>query len=267
MQGECCETVEQVEQGLSSISTRVVKLKELKKQTTIHVKGLGWSEYHAAWSVNGKQHAAEYSTHHLKCIIAGSCLKKKQAIKPTISLPSRIPLPSLGVQTADARAKNEDDAALSSEMENKCNEERLRLINEGLRDEMRLRQPSYAPESQVGMKLQYAFRYADADETDEMIEWCAGEATKVSNGSNLRNIGNGPKYQRKGGAVEVQWEADTAKGEGISYSIAEIKKTLFNCCDEFGWRLHYDMPWNSTPLQAACKAKENNVEEESTHNI
>jgi len=99
---------------------------------------------------------------------------------------------------------------------------------------------------------------------DKIIEWCTGEVTKVSNGSNLRNIGNSPKYYRKGSAVDVQWEADAAKGEGISYSIAEIKKTLFNCYDEFGWRLHYDIPWNLIPLQAAYKAKENNVEEEST---
>ena len=60
-------------------------------------------------------------------------------MKLTISLPSRRPLPLLGVQTVDARAKNEEDATLSSEMENKCNEERLRLTNERFRDEMRLR--------------------------------------------------------------------------------------------------------------------------------
>ena len=124
-------------------------------------------------------------------------------MKPTISLPSRRPLPLLGVQTIDTRAKNEEDATLSSEMENKYNEERLRLINEGFRDEMRLCQPSCAPELKVGMRLQYAFRNTDAHRTDEIIEWCTGEVTKVSNGSNLRNIGNGPKYYRKGGAVEV----------------------------------------------------------------
>ena len=133
-------------------------------------------------------------------------------------------------------------------MENKCNEERLRLINEGLRDEMRLRQPSYAPDLKVGMKLQYAFRYTDENEKDEIIEWCTGKVTKVSNGSNLRNIGNGPKYFRNGGAIEVQWDADAAKGEDVSYSIVEIKKTLFNCYDEFGWRLYFDIPWNSLPL-------------------
>ena len=132
---------------------------------------------------------------------------------------------------------------------------------------MRLRQPSCAPELKVGMKLQHAFRNADACRTDEIIEWYTGEVTKVSNGSNLRNIGNGPKHHRKGGAVQVQWDADAAKEEDISYSIVEIKKTLFNCCDEFSWRLCFDIPWNLIPLQAACKAKENNDKEESAHDI
>ena len=153
MQRECYKAVKQVEQGLSSISSRVAKLKELKKHITIYVKGLGWSEYHTTWSVNGKQHTVEYLTHHLKYIITDSCLKNKQANKPTISLPSRRPLPSLGVQTVDVRAKNEDDTTLLSEMENKWNEERLRLINKRLSDEIQLCQPSYAPEVQVRMKL------------------------------------------------------------------------------------------------------------------
>ena len=267
VQGECYKTVEDADQGLATISSQAGKLKELKKHITIYVKGLGWSEYHTAWSVNGKPHSVEYLAHHLKYVITDSSLKNKQATKPAITLPSRRPLPSLGMQTVDARAKNEEDATLSNEMENKSNEERLRLINEGVRDEMRLRQPSCSPELEVGMKSQYAFRHTNEDETCETIEWCTGEVTKVSNGSNLRNAGNGPKYHRKGGAVEVQWEANEEKGEDISYSIVEIKKTLFNCYKECGWRLHFDIPWNSLPLQAACKAKENEEDQESAHDV
>ena len=124
-------------------------------------------------------------------------------MKLTISLPSRRPLLSLGVQTVNVRAKNEEDTTLSSEMENKCNQEQLRLINKGFRDEIRLRQISCTPELKVVMKLQCAFRNTDACGKDEIIEWCTGEVTNVSNGSNLRNIGNSPKYYRKGGAVEV----------------------------------------------------------------
>lgn len=242
-------------------------MKGLKKQITMCVKGLGWSEYHTAWSANGKQHSMEHLTHHLNRIITGSASKNKQGIKSAISLPSRRPLPSLDIQTVDIRSKNEEDATLSSEMKSKCNEERLRLINEGLRDEIRLRQPSYAPHLKVDMKLQYAFRCADEDESYKIIEWCAGQATKVSNGSNFKNIRNGPRYFRKGGAVEAQWDANAVKSQDVSYSIVEIKKTLFNYCNKFGWRLHFDAPLNSIALQAACKAKNNNDEEEFTHDI
>ena len=93
---------------------------------------------------------------------------------------------------------------LFNEMDIKYGEERLRLINEGIRDEMKLRQPSHAPYLSVGTRMQHAFRHTEENGENEIIEWCTGKVTKVSNGSNLRNTGAGPKHYRKGGAVEVQ---------------------------------------------------------------
>ena len=179
-------------------------------------------------------------------------------------MPSRNKLPSLGMLTVDVRAQEEEDEDALASMETNCNEERQRLIEEGLRDEMKLRQPPFTPDLHVGIKMQYAFRYTYAEESDGFIEWCNGTVHKVSNGNNLRNTTNGSKHYKKGGAVEVKWDADASKNEDVSYSIVQIKKTLFNCYDEFGWRLFFDVPWNSIPLQMACKAKEKNNEEEST---
>ena len=60
VQGDCCKTVQQVEQGLAKINTQTGKLKVLKNNITMHVKGLGWSEYHTPWSANGKQHSIQF---------------------------------------------------------------------------------------------------------------------------------------------------------------------------------------------------------------
>ena len=271
IQGECYKTVDEVERGISGILTQTGKLKELKRVITIYVKGLGWSEYHTPWSIriDGKQrqHTVGYLKNHLIHIITDSTAKNKQVIKPSINVASRKDLPSLGVATVDVRETDEKDNLLINEMNDKCSEERLRLINQGIRDEMRLRQPSYAPDLCVGNKIKYAFRCTEDNGDDEIIEWCTGEVTKISTGSNLRNTGAGPKYCRKGGAVEVQWEADLSKGEEVSYSIVEIKKSLFNCYEEFGWRLFFDIPWNSIPLQAAYEAKEKIAESEFANDI
>ena len=170
--------------------------------------------------------------------------------------------------TVDARAKEEEDVNAQASVEDNCNEERQRLIEEGLRDEIKLRQQPFAPDLHVGIKIQYAFRCADAERSDELIEWCTGTVVNTSDGNNLRNTTNAnanrPEYYKKGGAVDVKWDTDASKNEDDSYSIVKIKKTLFNCYDEFGWRLFFDVPWNSIPLQMACKEKEKNNDTEST---
>ena len=65
------------------------------------------------------------------------------------------------------------------------------------------------------------------------MEWYKGNVKRVSDGTNLRNAsGSGPTFYKKGGAVEIEWHADEDKGEKITYSIEEIKKSLFNSYEE-----------------------------------
>ena len=87
--------------------------------------------------------------------------------------------------TTDVRAKVEENSNLQDPMQNKCNEQRQRAIGEGLRDEIKLRQPPFAPDLHVGTKMQCAFGHTDGEGKDEIIEWCTGTVTKVSNESNL----------------------------------------------------------------------------------
>ena len=126
--------------------------------------------------------------------------------------------PQLGELTADIRVRVEEDNDLMNDIELKWNETRQRLINEGTRDEMKLLQPSYAPDLNLGMKSQCAFRCTDEDaHGDEIIEWYAGIITIFSDGNNSRNPGKGPRHFINGSATEVQWDADVSKGEEISF--------------------------------------------------
>jgi len=49
-QGECWRTVEKVNDKLIKIKGKTSIRNILKDQITIYVKGLGWKEYHTAWS-------------------------------------------------------------------------------------------------------------------------------------------------------------------------------------------------------------------------
>ena len=90
-------------------------------------------------------------------------------------------------------------------MKDKCTELRTRIIEDGLRDKMKLRQPSYTPTLVPGIKIQYTFRYANKDdENDELIQQCTGSIITVSDSSNLRNPKNAQRFYRKDGTVEVK---------------------------------------------------------------
>ena len=100
---------------------------------------------------------------------------------------------------------------------------------------MKLRQPNCDPALQLGVRIQCTFRCAnDDDDDDEIVERHAGKIMKVSNGRNIENPGKGNVFCRKDSAVEVEWDDDRSKVEGMRFSIVEIKKTLFNRRQEFG---------------------------------
>ena len=141
---------------------------------------------------------------------------------------------------------------------------RSRLIKEGRRDEMKLRQPASAPILKPNNIIQIAYRYFyDGNHKDD-YQWCTGTVVAVSNGRNLNN--DKGKYYSKGAAVDIQWHADSDKGEEISFSVIRIKKTLFNCYDEFGWRMYFDVEWNNIALQAAREDEMHDEEPEITQN-
>ena len=144
-------------------------------------------------------------------------------------------LPSLSVATIDSRSKDEEDKQVISTMEDHTQAKRIELVNNGKREEMSLKQVRYAPQLNVNDIIQHAFKCVNDTEKTYAMEQRTKAITKVSGGGNLRNAsGSGPKFYRKGGAVEFEWCTNEEKEEEVSYSIVEIKKTLFNSYVESG---------------------------------
>ena len=75
--------------------------------------------------------------------------KKETIIKPTILLPVRKKLPSLGFATVDSRSKDEEDKQAISTMEDQTDAKRIEPINNGKRDKMTLKQARCAPQLSV----------------------------------------------------------------------------------------------------------------------
>jgi len=73
------------------------------------------------------------------------------------------------------------------------------------------------------MRIQYTFRYANnSNDNNETIEWYVGLITKVSNNSNLKNLGKFLKFYREDSTMKVQWGTNVSKGKDKSYSIVKI---------------------------------------------
>ena len=261
--GEFWTTEEEVIAHVSQVEGVTAKRNTLKDKITDYVKGFGWDEYHTTWSVGGRPHSVEYLQEHLLHIIRDSRAKGKEKNKPKINIPLRKKLPTIGMSTVDVRAKTEEVSEDITMMESRSNSIRNKLIDRGERDEMSLKQPKYVPKLKENDVIQYALKNSDDSDDSVVIEWCTGTVVRLSDGSNLRNTtGKGPKYHRKGSAVEIKWHADEEKGEEVSYSVVEIKKTMFNCYADTGWRLFFNVRWNNKMLQSKYNIKNKNDDEE-----
>ena len=178
-------------------------------------------------------------------------------------MPMKNKPPSIGTKTHDARAKDEKYVAELNTVEEQSKSLRDSLIDSGKRDEMAMKQPKCAPELKDNDKIQFVFKHVNNETNSVTMEWCKGTVKRVSDGTNLRNAsGSGPKFYKKGCAIEIECHAHEEKGEKISYSIEEINKSLFNCYVESGWRLFFNVRWNNKLLQSRCNDEINNENEE-----
>ena len=94
----CWKSASEVNQGLRQLVTKKDKYESIEENINIRVKGFGWTQFHQAWSKDGKQYSIEFLAGKLKDIIKQ---EKKMSIpdKPPINIPQRKKLPMLGKQT------------------------------------------------------------------------------------------------------------------------------------------------------------------------
>ena len=148
-------------------------------------------------------------------------------------MPMKKKLPSLGIKTHDARKKDEECVAELNSVEQQRKSARGSLVGNGKRNKMAMKQPKCVPKLKENGTMQCALKHVDDETNSVAMEQCKGTVKRVGDSTNLCNaIGSGPMLYEKGGTVEIEWHADEDKGEKITHSIEEIKKSLFNSYEE-----------------------------------
>ena len=208
-------------------------MRALKQQISIYVKGHSLSQYHTAQSSQGTLFSVEYLTTHLIYIITNMRSTGQEFTKLQLSAPRKKNLPALGIEIVHVRGKKEEDNAHAMELEDRSLILRSEMIAHGKLDEMSKLQPSSLPTLKLGDRMQHAFRFIDEENNNkETLEQCIGTVTALSTGESLYQ---GVKPHRKNTAVEVKQDSNSY--EDSSATIVEMKKSMFNMCLEYSWRL------------------------------
>ena len=115
---------------LKKLTSENMRYSALKENIMIRVKGMNWEWCRHAWSKDGKKYSVKELAQHLRWIIKE---EKKYDIPPgpSINVPTRTHLPTLGTQTCDVAAW----IAGSSPMKTNSNKELKRLaVNKNQRE-------------------------------------------------------------------------------------------------------------------------------------
>ena len=115
---------------LKKLTSENMRYSALKENIMIRVKGMSWEWCRHAWSKDGKKYSVKELVQHLRWIIKE---EKKYDVPPgpSINVPTRTHLPTLGTQTCDVAAW----IAGSSPMKTNSNKELKRLaVNKNQRE-------------------------------------------------------------------------------------------------------------------------------------
>ena len=171
------KTKKQIDREISTITTKTDRLKSLKIQINIYVKGLGWNDVTTPWSKNGKAFDCDYLKNHLKNIITQT--KRRNITPPQLQIPQRKRLPTLGTKSKDIinfDAKNEE---VRRKLEINAIHVRQDRELHGTLDSYQNLQPTSMSEIKKGMRLDVLCNYNDSEKETDLLTWCQGKVIEV----------------------------------------------------------------------------------------
>ena len=217
---------------LKKLTSKAAKLRALKTNISIRVKGFNWEWCHHAWSKNGVEYSVKVLANHLRMIIRKEKTGKYKIPTEAIpNVPQRYATGKLGTQTDFVKDLDVKYTGDEEKFKEKARAERKRRERVGDASMYSRLQPFYRPElcDLYGKRIDYLASFKIEGAEDE-LRWCQGEVTKVYD-------------DKRQPTVRVLWDemTDVDKGgEQIEGDII-LLPSKWNKDKEKAWRMDIDI--------------------------
>jgi hypothetical protein len=213
---------------LKKLTSENMRYSALKENILIRVKGMSWEWCRHAWSKDGKKYSVKELAQHLRWIIKE---EKKYDVPsgPSINVPTRTHLQTLGTQTCDVAAL--DHRYLSDENKFKQRAEKARREREskGEGSMYSQLQPFSRPEltELIGKRIDVLCSFdIDIRKGSKELRWCQGEVLEIVEGA-------------RESTVKVKWDAqlDAHGYEEQTITNQRLLPSRWRKDREDGWRM------------------------------
>ena len=206
--------------GKKRPKSEAAQLEYLRRQISMRVLGLGWTQYATRWSSNkdARIGTVAHLTELLEELIREEISRQRFTPGTEKGLPDEAAPPQHGVRnvgqlgTLDADAIDISARALFSaeELQVKVEKEMRRRVEAGISCPVEALQPDHAPafdQALVGKRIEVLWKYFDKDSKQPHLIWATGTVKRIADGLTDKRSSRASKIL-PGGAVLWAWDAD-----------------------------------------------------------
>ena len=167
---------------LNKLKSKTAKMRALKTNISIRVKGFGWQWAHTSWSKDGEEYSVSYLANHL-CKIIRKENNMSIPTKPKVNVPKRKKVGVLGTEAEDVSTLDEE--YLKGEEDFKRRAETARTLREtsGESSVFSRMQPFYRPEicelQDKRIDVLFELNAKVKGKNKKVKRWCQGKVVKV----------------------------------------------------------------------------------------
>ena len=184
--GRCWKSITESYQIFNQLNSESARVKAVKEQIMIRVKGFGWEDLKHPWSKNNVPYTSIELMNHFVQVILTAEREREIPDGPSMNLPGPSEKLKLGTTTEleVGGGENANTVGFRDQMVQEAEDELNRRVADGKIDLDRERQTNIMPvidENFVGYHIDYCFEYFDDEGDNTYLGWCDGIVQKVLN--------------------------------------------------------------------------------------
>ena len=210
----CWTTAKEAMDNFEKLQTKKDKFKFVKEQILIRYLGLGWEEAYHPWSKKGHTYQPLELLEHV--INNVQTIKKTPPSQPPVRLPRRKDHGTVGTNSADLIALDNNKLAKEERVRLNGMKERDRLELAGYGDQLMEIQKATPPIDKMGrgsFRIDMCFDYTEGGES--ILQWCQGTVTKML------------KEDKYNMTMEIKWDEKFVE-KGQSKTRERVLKSAWN---------------------------------------